>query len=515
MYKKIKDKLSKIEEENVGLKIIQNEEEEIRKINLKKESFNKIIQEFVKNKDKTKCFEKMDNITKVSIPYVKDKDYKNLFSEYKNKINEVFLESFINNKTNNASPKKLLDSISTNLFFEYMHFYFSQQIINQGFLKLILDNNSLHKMNNYLFDIVRDVLTENIDIANENAMNANAINYLRASIGDSFMSKPGSNNLNNINNNVMNDLNQKIIKVVSKQNLNLKNSFKMNTLNSLNNFIHENNNNPSFAGSMYNFGNDNYAAYINKLKSQEYEKNCNKIQMIRNVLVSIIKETDCVRNDIKELKENLNITIKNIMNYFAQKILIDDSTELDIKGNNVYENIEDNFKSKFNIESYNNNTELNIPLLKYKNENPNNTKKIFKIIQNKNKINNNNTYEYPSENINPNIFNKSNNYSIDKNIINKTNTSQFINLTSNPSSSNIINNKLCGSKSNINIKNNSIFSKLVKENEKNNIKHTFEKCLEAGTATRKVDNIPPVPKMVNQAKGDLIENANYFTLTQS
>ena len=59
----------------------------------------------------------MDNITKVSIPYVKDKDYKNLFNEYKNKINEVFLESFINNKTNNVSPKKLLDSISINPFF--------------------------------------------------------------------------------------------------------------------------------------------------------------------------------------------------------------------------------------------------------------------------------------------------------------------------------------------------------------------------------------------------------------
>ena len=65
------------------------------------------------------------------------------------------------------------------------------------------------------------------------------------------------------------------------------------------------------------------------------------------------------------------------------------------------------------------------------------------------------------------------------------------------------------------IKNNSIFSKLVKQNEKNNIKLTFEKSFESGTATRKVDNMPPVPKMVDQAKGDLIENDNYFTLTQS
>ena len=88
-------------------------------------------------------------------------------------------------------------------------------------------------------------------------------------------------------------------------------------------------------------------------------------------------------------------------------------------------------------------------------------------------------------------------------------------MTTNPSSSNIINNKLYGSKSNKNIKNNSIFSKFVKEKEKNNKKNTFEKYLETGTAIRKVENIPPVPKMVNQAKGDLIENANYFTLTQS
>jgi hypothetical protein len=245
LYKKIKEKLSRIEEENERIKIIQNEEQEIRKINLKREQFNRIIQDFVKNKDKLKCFEKLDNITKVSIPYVKDKDYKSLFNDFKNDICQIFAESFIEN--NNISSDKLLDIITTNLFFEYLHFYFSQQIINQGYLKLILDNNSLYKMNKYLFDIVRDTLSENIDIANENAINAKAINYLRVSMGESFISKPGNNN------NIKNELNQKIVKFVCKNNI-------KNKLNN-NKIIHENN--PSFNENLLDLK-KNIPIYVNE-----------------------------------------------------------------------------------------------------------------------------------------------------------------------------------------------------------------------------------------------------------
>ena len=499
LYKKIKEQLSKIEEENNYLKIIQNEEEEIRKINLKKESFNKIIQEFIKNKDKINCFEKMDSITKVSIPYVKDKDYKKLFNEYKNNINHIFSETYINNNIINndiSSAKKYFDIITTNLFFEYMNFYFSQQIINQGYLKLILDNNSLLKMNKLLFDIVRDVLTENIDIANENAINANAINYLRASIADSFISKPGNNNMININ-----DLNQKIIKNVSKKNLNLKNSLRISTLNNL---FHDNiNNNPSLAGSIHgpdlrnsfiNLGNENYAAYINKLKSKEFEKSSDKIQMIRNVLVNIIKETDYIRNNIKDLKENLNATIINIMNYFRQKIVGNNSNKLDIKENDVYEKEESDLKNNNNnIELLNNNEDYNLNLI-YKSDNNNKTKKIIKVAHNKknitNIINDNQIYDCQIENLNPNIIIKKNNtFMTNNNLIkNKNNSSQFNKLTTNPSYNNL--------------------------NENNN-KSCFYSNIEAGTASRKFDALAPVQKKLNQAKGDIIENANYFTLTQS
>ena len=501
LYKKIKDKLSKIEEENERIKIIQNEEEEIRKINLKKESFNKIIQEYIKNKDKIKCFEKLDKIIKVCIPYVKDKDYKTLFNEYKNNIKDIFEESFINN--NNVSQKNHLDILTINFFFECLHFYFSQQIINQVYLKLILDNNSLHKMNKYLFDIVRDILSENYDIANENAINSNAINYLKASMADSILSKPSTNN------NHINDLNQKFVKVVSKKNLNIKNSFKMN---SLNNYICETNN-PSFNGNnlqmfdlknslhLHNFVNENHAAYINKFKSQEYEKNSNKIQMIRNVLVSIIKETDYIKDDVKELKENLKVTIKSIMNYFRVNILKNNSLELDILNNNIIENMP---KSKYDIETYNKTKII------YKNDKMMNNKKIIKIVANKSKsINNNNsnsinqTYDYPIENINPNLISNKNIYESNINIgnINK-NWAQFNNLMDN----NDNNNK--------SMRNNCAFSKLVKQKENINNNVCIEKCTDNGPKRRLLENLSGISHKLNQAKGDVIDNANYFVLTK-
>ena len=318
LYKKIKETLSKIEEENERIKIIENEEEEIRKINLKKEQFNQIIQDFMQNKEKINCFEKMDNIIKISIPHIKDKNYKKLFSEFKNNINEIFVEQFF--RKTNDNYKILFDIITINLFFEYLHFYFSNQIINQGYLKLLLDNKSLYKMNKYLFSIVNDILSENQDISKENAINANVVSFLRASIADSFISKQGTN----INNNTFSEMNKKMVKVVTKgNNVNSlrknRNSIKLEDLRNS------------------NFSLNNSKMHLNKIKSQEYEKNNGKINMIKNVLVNNIKETDYIKKDIKEIKENINITIKSIMNYFCQKILKNNNVELDINNNLIIE----------------------------------------------------------------------------------------------------------------------------------------------------------------------------------
>jgi len=511
LYKRIKEKLSRIEEENERIKIIQNEEQEIRKINLKKEQFSKIIQDFVKNKDKLKCFEKMDNITKVSIPYVKDKDYKSLFNEFKNDICQIFAESFFN-KSNNISSNELLDIITTNLFFEYLNFYFSQQIINQGYLKLILDNNSLYKMNKYLFDIVRDTLSENIDIANENAINAKAINYFRVSMGESFLSKSGSNN------NIKNDLNQKIVKFVSK------NSLKNNK-----NIIHENN--PSFNGSLIDLknnipiyvNNDNYSAQINKLKSQEYEKSSNKIQMIRNVLVTVIKETDYIRNDVKELKENLNGIIKSIMNQFSQNILKSNSNKTDIENDKDIGNGHKILKSRYNIESYNYSNNIvestKQPSLIYKKDN--NGKKKIQIITSKNKTitqrNNNEIYDFPSENNNPNItgnlYNYTNYYSSnDEKTINKNSSTPLINLSSNSNHNKKINNLKASNNTNINSKNNSNLKLIKKSTDGKSLRNINNRYLDTDYEKNKLNNTSHLAKKLIQAKGDEVDN--YFVLEQ-
>ena len=63
------------------------------------------------------------------------------------------------------------------------------------------------------------------------------------------------------------------------------------------------------------------------------------------------------------------------------------------------------------------------------------------------------------------------------------------------------------------MKNNCVISKLVKQNE--GINNAIEKYIgDSGTATRKFDTLAPLPQKLNQAKGDLVDNANYFVLTQ-
>ena len=286
LYNKVKDKLSKIQEENARINIIQNEEEELRKIELKIDSFNKAIQNYIKDKDKNKCFLKMDEMIKQSILMVKNADYKKGFDEYKENMAKIFDENIKNMKT----EKDLSSSFNIYFFYEYLRFYFNNQIIIQGYRKLILDNRSLEKMNTYLFDIVHDILSVNFDIANDNVINANALNLLKASlVGDSFVQNPGlldRGNLGKKLNLALNsELHQKIIKIVSRKNLTLlKNSFASPNSQKASLAL----NDPKNAQNALNLMNatpEANIALINKVKSQETEKSASKLQMIRNVLI--------------------------------------------------------------------------------------------------------------------------------------------------------------------------------------------------------------------------------------
>ena len=327
LYNKVKDKLSKIQEENERINIIQNEEEELRKIQLKIDTFNKAIHSYIKDKDKNKCFLKMDEMIKQSILMVKNADYKKGFDEYKDNLTKIFDENIKNMKT----QKDLSNCFNIYFFYEYLRFYFNNQIIIQGYRKLILDNRSLEKMNIYLFDIVHDILSVNFDMANDNVINANALNLLKASlVGDSFVQNQGLLHTGNIDRGSLgkkltltigNDLHQKIIKIVSRKNYNLiKNSFASPSSQKASLAV----NDPKNAQNALNLMNSTpeaKIALINKVKSQETEKSESKLQMIRNVLIQEIKETDSIKKNMEELKEYINNIINLNINFFNQKIL--------------------------------------------------------------------------------------------------------------------------------------------------------------------------------------------------
>ena len=335
LYEKIKETIKRIEEEIEHIKIKEREEEDINKMNMKKSQFNEIIKDFMENKDKIECFEKIDNIIKISIPYKKETDYKNIFNEFKNNINDIFIEQYTKNRNNDMNYSNIFNTLTINLFLEYIQFYFSYQIMNQGYIKLLLDNNSLYKMNKYLISIINDILIDNYDISNENALNQNAINLIRASLADSFISRQGGNI-----NTTFSELNKKMVKVVKGN----QNSLRLRKTNSILDDLR----NSNFSKDI-----NNSKLYFNKRKSIECDKNNGKINMIKNVLVNIIKETDNIKYDIKDINENINITIKSIMNYFCQKILKNKNVELDINNNLIIEKNNANMNTLKSIDSSN------------------------------------------------------------------------------------------------------------------------------------------------------------------
>ena len=156
----------------------------------------------------------------------------------------------------------------------------------------------------------------------------------------------------------------------------------------------------------------------------------------------------------------------------------------------------------------NNNNEINN---KVENQNEfikNNNKKIIKIFPDK-KINNNyinQTYDSSLENINPNT-----------NDINKTNTFLYSHLIGNSSSSlNINKNMLNRNNSNNSLKNKNILSKLVKQNTNIFNENKLNKISDEDiyVITGKNDKVSIERNKLNQAKGDLVDNANYFILTK-
>ncbi len=122
-----------------------------------------------------------------------------------------------------------------NYFYDYLQYYFSYQLINNGYEKLKIDNKSLMNMTKTLLSIVDDILSSNYEMVTTNNIHANALNFIKTNLIDKQKMNTNLNPIN-MNNDQMpiirsqkkelsikfgNNLNQGVIKVVNKNNLNI------------------------------------------------------------------------------------------------------------------------------------------------------------------------------------------------------------------------------------------------------------------------------------------------------
>jgi len=187
LYENIKKRLEEIKNENDLLKKNNDEFNFDKEFIIKKENFNNIMNDYVKNSDKIKYFDEINNLTKECFKNncLSERKYSEIYDLYKNKLNEIFIQTFNNennenNEKNNNNEKNLL-LFSTNFFFNFCSFYFNSQLQTQNEEKLILDNNSLFKMNQILLNLVDGLINTNYEIANNNTVTGTAMNFIRNS----------------------------------------------------------------------------------------------------------------------------------------------------------------------------------------------------------------------------------------------------------------------------------------------------------------------------------------------
>ena len=231
LYKKIKEELENIKERNTNFEIDKIQEN----IVLQNENLNEILQKYNKEFNKNNLFEEMNLMMKKSLDIKKEEKYESIYNNYKKNLDKIFKEQLDNKAIKNISDKEQLNLFSMNYFYDYLQYYFSYQLINNGYEKLKIDNKSLMNMTKTLLSIVDDILSSNYEMVTTNNIHVNALNFIKTNLIDK---QKMNSNLNpiNVNNDQMpiirsqkkelsikfgNNLNQGVIKVVNKNNLNI------------------------------------------------------------------------------------------------------------------------------------------------------------------------------------------------------------------------------------------------------------------------------------------------------
>ncbi len=376
LYYKIKNILEGIQEEN--LKINNNGNIISNNLIIQNDNFNELISNYINNSDKQNFF---DEINKMILKNLKNPNetYNNIYDEYIKNLNDIF--SKIENN-NNIPPEDLLKQFSTNFFYEYLHYYFSYQLLNQVFEKIKNDNESLNNINSQLTLLLGDLLSSNYEMANNNVINENAINFLKNfeenTINDNIKKTNTINQIPNEENIKLptrrmsvtfgNDISQKFIKVVSKKSMSLrgKPNRKCSAIVTLKDPIYFNSSNNQYNKSLFN-NNNNYYSSIESLNNKEEVKivenvnednlmNYNNIQFLNNNNTQTIFSEEIISSDNRRILNETKIGQSQLK--MIKQIFISNAK----KNEDFIQEIENVKKNFNNIINYNNNYFSNLIL---------------------------------------------------------------------------------------------------------------------------------------------------------
>ena len=334
LYENIKKRLDEIKNENDLLKKNNDEFNFDKEFIIKKENFNNIMNDYVKNSDKIKYFDEINNLTKECFKNncLSEKKYSEIYDLYKNKLNEIFIQTFNNennienNEKNNEKNEKNLLLFSTNFFFNFCSFYFNSQLQSQNEQKLILDNNSLFKMNQILLNLVDGLINTNYEIANNNTVTGTAMNFLR----NSFLGTEINQNLLNQNNKpkrmsisaFAGNFGNNMVKVVSRKSIAIMNKFAgiprrgsfmpFMGLPKFNNSNNNNSNSGSNTSSMFHSPPAEKKKELTKSFQTNSQLNEIKEEIEPSKKNSVIIEKDLSKNSKDEEEKNENNNNNNI-----------------------------------------------------------------------------------------------------------------------------------------------------------------------------------------------------------
>ncbi len=343
LYQKIKMELENIKEEKSNFEIDKIQENII----LQNEYFNDILKKYSKEFNKDNLFNEMNLLLKNALKLKKEDKYESIYNEYKNNMDKIFKEQIENKKLKNISENNQLKIFTINYFYDYLYYYFSYQLLNNGYEKLKIDNKTLINMTKSLLNIIDDILSTNYEMITTNNIQTNTLNYIKNTIIEN--SNPNSRNSPikltprnmGMSISIGGTFNQGIVKVVNKKDINIKKN-NNNMRNILPIPIQKFNIGTTMRSSLISDNNFSFISErseINEKKQRLFlktERKQSKLTMIKDLLVANVKKSEILREEFFELKKDFNKIIQFNKEYFTQIILKneineDEKNEIEIK----------------------------------------------------------------------------------------------------------------------------------------------------------------------------------------